>query len=247
MVNVPLPDGVGAWECDCFPRLLNDLYIAGIESPNAFPGPQEPEVNAVKAGIGHLLGIDIHYYALVTLDGFVGVIDALGGVTVDVQFNIVDEEYPHEDGVTRESIDIPVGPNDFDGHMALAYTRIRRHANDYARMQRQRCVLEAAIEQASPLDFVRGFPQLANVLEDSLRTDIPRSRLVDFVQLARKVDTSEIVTLRFIPPAYISGSNDRGNIPDVGLIREHTRLATTQNPLTVIDTLGLESLDTTCS
>jgi len=247
MVNVPLPDGYGAWQCDCFPRLLNDLYIAGIESPGAFPGPQEPEVNAVKAGIGNLLGLEIHYYALVTLDGFVGVIDALGGVTVDVQFNIVDEAYPHEDGVTRESINIPVGPNDFDGHMALAYTRIRRHADDYARMQRQRCVLEAAIEQASPIDFLRAFPQLASVLKESLRTDIPRSRLVDFVELAAKVDTSEIVTLRFIPPDYISGSNERGNIPDVALIREHTRLATTQDPVTVIETLSLESLDSTCA
>jgi LCP family protein required for cell wall assembly len=247
MVNVPLPDGYGAWDCDCFPRLLNDLYIAGIESPGAFPGPQEPEVNAVKAGIGHLLGLDIHYYALVTLDGFVGVVDALGGVVVDVQFNIVDESYPHENGVDREYIDIPVGRNEFDGHMALAYARIRRNANDYARMQRQRCVLEAVIEQSSALEFIRAYPELANVLQDSLRTDIPRSRLVDFVELARKVQTDEIVTLRFIPPDYISGSNERGNIPNVELIREHTRLATSQNPQTVIEALGIESLDSTCA
>lgn len=247
MVNVPLPEGYGAWECDCFPRLLNDLYIAGIESPAAFPGPQEPEVNAVKAGIGYLLDLDIHYYALVTLEGFVGVVDALGGVVVDVQFNIVDESYPHENGVDREYIDIPVGPNEFDGHMALAYARIRRNANDYARMQRQRCVLEAVIEQSSPLEFIRAYPDLADVLQDSLRTDIPRSRLVDFVELARKVRTDEIVTLRFIPPDYISGSNERGNIPDVDLIREHTRLATSQNPQAVIQALGIESLDSTCA
>lgn len=247
MVNVPLPDGYGAWECDCFPRLLNDLYVAGIETPNAFPGPQEPEVNAVKAGIGNLLGLDIHYYALVTLDGFVGVVDALGGVVVDVQYNIVDESYPHENGVDREYINIPVGPNEFDGHMALAYARIRRNADDYARMQRQRCVLEAVIEQSSPLEFIRAYPDLVGVLQDSLRTDIPRSRLVDFVELARKVRTDEIVTLRFIPPDYISGSNERGNIPNIELIREHTALATSQNPQAVIEALGIESLDSTCA
>lgn len=247
MVNVPLPDGYGAWACDCFPRLLNDLYIAGIESPNAFPGPQEPEVNAVKAGIGHLLDLEIHYYALVTLDAFVGVVDALGGVVVDVQYNIVDESYPHENGVDREFIDIPVGPNEFDGHLALAYARIRRNANDYARMQRQRCILDAVIEQSSPIEFIRAYPELISIFKDSLRTDIPRSRLVDFVELAAKVDTEDIVTLRFIPPDYISGSNERGNIPDVDLIREHTRLATSQNPQTVIEALAIESLDTTCA
>ena len=247
MVNVPLPDGYGAWACRCFPRLLNDLYIAGSESPAAFPGPQDPQVNAIKAGIGHLLGLDIHYYALVTLDGFVGVVDALGGVDVDVQFNIVDEQYPHEDGVTSESINIPVGRNHFDGHLALAYARIRRNANDYARMQRQRCVLEAVMEQSTPAELALAFPRLAGVLTESLQTDIPKSRLLDLVDLARRIDTENIVTIRFIPPTYISGSNERGNIPNVELIREHAHLATTQNPQTVIEALSIESLDNTCA
>ena len=119
-VRVPLPTEMGIWGCDCFPRMLNDLYVAGIESPQAFPGPQDPSVNAVKGGFGEALGIPIHYYAMVTLEGFVGVVDAIGGVTIDVPFRIVDETYPHEDGVTVEYIDIEPGVQQLDGHLARA-------------------------------------------------------------------------------------------------------------------------------
>jgi LCP family protein required for cell wall assembly len=245
--RVPLPPGHGIWECNCFPKLLNDLYIEGAQRPEAFPGPGAPEVNAIKGGIGELLGAPIHYYMLVTLDSFVGIVDALGGVEMDVHFRIVEEIYPHEDGVTVESVVIEPGLQTLDGHFALAYARIRRHADDYARMNRQRCVLEALVKQSNPAEMVRAYPRIAAVLEDTLLTDIPISRLPDFIDLLPKVDTERITTIRFIPPTYVAGLDERGkDIPDVDRIRQDVQVAIANPSAVAVAELGLEALGETC-
>ena len=246
-VQVPLPPGHGVWECNCFPRLLNELYIEGIQRPEAFPGPGAPEVNAIKGGLGELLGIPIHYYALVTLDSFIGIVDALGGVTIDVPFRIVDETYPHEDGVSTEYVVIEPGRQEMDGHLALAYARIRRHADDYARMGRQRCVLEALLEQSSPAEMVVAYPRIAAVLEDTLQTDIPISRLDDFIDLLPNLASERIITVRFIPPTYVAGHDARGkDIPDVELIHNHVRIALEEPPPVAAAELGVEALEEAC-
>ncbi len=246
MVEAPLPVEMGIWGCDCFPRMLNDLYVAGIESPEAFPGPQDPSVNAIKGGFGEILGIPIHYYAMVTLEGFVGVIDAIGGVTIDVPFRIVDETYPHEDGVTIEYVEIEPGVQQLDGHLALAYSRARRHADDYARMGRQRCVLNAILEEADPVALALGYPELAGVLGDTMETDIPLSRIPDFIDLLPKIDQENMISIRFIPPDYITASTSSGNIPDVDLIREHVQIVINSTPDEARTILGIDSLDDNC-
>ncbi len=246
-VRVPLPTEMGIWGCDCFPRMLNDLYVAGIESPHAFPGPQDPSVNAVKGGFSEVLGIPIHYYAMVTLEGFVGVVDAIGGVTIDVPFRIVDETYPHEDGVTVEYIDIEPGVQHLDGHLALAYARARRHANDYARMGRQRCLLNAILEEADPVGLALGYPELAGVLGDTLETDISLSRIPDLIDLIPRIDQENMISIRFIPPTYIGGSDDNGfNIPNTPLIREHVQIVINNSPEDARRILGIQSLDENC-
>jgi LCP family protein required for cell wall assembly len=246
--RVPLPDGMGVWDCNCFPRLLNDLYIAGSEYPDAFPGPGTPGENAIKAGIGELLGIPIHYYALVTLDGFVGIVDALGGVDIDVPFRIVDETYPHEDGVTTEYVDILPGPQHLDGHLALAYVRARRHADDYARMGRQRCVLDAVLEQSDPAELLLAYPRIAGVLEETLQTDIPLSRIPDLIDLLPVVDLDSIVSVRFIPPTYLAEVTDEGRqIPNVDLIHHDVQLVLDSTPEEATAALGIEPLGDACT
>jgi LCP family protein required for cell wall assembly len=246
--QTPLPEGMGIWGCDCFPRMINGLYVAGIESPQAFPGPAAPSVNAVKGGFGELLGIPIHYYALVTLEGFVGVIDAIGGVTIDVPFTILDETYPHEDGVTVEYLEIPVGEQHLDGHLALGYTRARRHADDYARMGRQRCLVDALLAEADPVALALGYPQLAGVLGDSMETDISLSRIPDLIDLLPSIDLDNLISIRFIPPEYRSGFDATGlNIPKIDLIREHVQVVINSTPEEARQILGIEQIDDACS
>jgi LCP family protein required for cell wall assembly len=164
--NAPLPEGMGIWDCDCFPDLITHLYDAALQNPEAFPGPNTPPINALKGALGEMFGIPIHYYALVTLEGFVDVVDALGGVTMEIPKTIFDDTYPHEDG-SIESIEIKEGIRHLNGHEALAYARIRRHSDDFNRMNRQRCVLEAVLEQSSPAEILFRFGAIAEAMKRS--------------------------------------------------------------------------------
>jgi LCP family protein required for cell wall assembly len=242
--NAPLPDGMGVWDCNCFPDIITHLYREAEAHPEAFPGEDNPGINAVKGALGEIFGIPIHYYALVTLDGFVDIVDALGGVTIDVPVTIVDEEYPHEDG-SVESITIEAGTQHLDGHQALAYARIRRQSNDFARMHRQRCVIEAVIEQSAPTEILFRFGAIAEALKRSLVTDIPEERLVDFVDLLPKVETERIASLRITRDEYQTGADTGRVYYDVDRIRADAR-AMIEDPEAAIAALGLDSLDESC-
>ena len=239
MSGITLPEGHGVWECDCFPQLLNDLYFVASENPDWFPGEGEPGPRAIKAATGHLLGLDVHYYALVALDGFIGIVDALGGVDIRVPKTIVDETYPHEDGVTIEHVVIEEGDQHLDGHLALAYARIRRHADDFARMNRQRCVLGAVIAQSSLIELLASYGAIAEVLKEALETDIPQDRLVDFIDLLPNISFDRVGVLH-VDRDYITGADaGRAYYDEERIYREAQ--AVIANPTAAADGLSLEN------
>jgi LCP family protein required for cell wall assembly len=244
----PLPAGMGVWDCDCYPELINELWVAGEQHPDAFTGPGTPSENAVKGVISEFLGIPIHYYAMVNLDGFVDIVDALGGVEIYVPTAVIDEEYPNEDGTTTERIDIQPGLQTFDGHLALAYSRSRHQDSDYYRMSRQRCVIEAMMEQADPAALVLNFGKLAEVIKETMITDIPVETLPQLVELLPKVDLENVVSIRFIPPEYhlkYRDDGEKGRIANIELVHEHVKLVIA-DPDRAIEELGLEELDDVC-
>lgn len=245
--RVPLPPEIDVWACDCFPPILNELYDYGERNPDVFAGTAAPGANAIKAGVSELLGLPVQFYALIALDGFVEMVDALGGVTVTVTEPVYDPAYPREDGGT-EVIDLQPGVFHFDGHDALAFARSRFASDDYSRMGRQRCVLEALVAQADPLSLLRGFPQIADVLKRSLETDIPIDSVPDLIELAASVDTKRAISIPLIPPTYISGLTPEGyNIPNVDLIRDHAEIATTFPPAQAMAMLGIDPLADACA
>lgn len=242
--DVPLPEGMGMWDCHCFPGLIANLYQAGVQNPEDFPGPNDPPINAIKGAVGEMFGIPIHYYALVTLDGFVDVVDALGGVTIEIPKTIFDDTYPHEDG-SIESIEIKEGTRHLNGHEALAYARIRRNSDDFNRMNRQRCVLEAVLEQSSPTEILFRFGAIAEALKRSLETDIPQERLADFIDLLPVISTDRIATLRITRAEYQTGSSAGSTYYDIDRFREDAQ-ALMANPEIAQEELGLDDLDDTC-
>ncbi len=246
--QAPLPDGMGVWDCNCYPELINELWVAGEQHPEAFPGPGTPSENAVKGVISEFLGIPIHYYAMVNLDGFVDIVDALGGVEIYIPSTVIDEEYPNEDGTTTERIQIDQGWQELDGHLALAYSRTRNQDSDYFRMNRQRCVIEAIIDKADPVSLLRNFGKLADVVKDTTLTDIPLDALPQLVQLLPDLDLDSVVSVRFIPPEYHLKYRDDGQpgrVANIDLVHEHVNLVIT-DPQRAIDELGLEKLDDVC-
>ncbi len=238
----PLPEGMGIWDCDCYPELINELWLAGEEYPEAFPGPGTPSENAVKGVVSEFLGIPIHNYALVNLDGFAELIDAIGGVDIYVPERIVDNEYPTLDGGFTRLV-IEPGLQHMNGEEALAYARTRHQDTDYHRMGRQRCVIEAAMEQMTPTDLITSFDRIASAIKNTVTTDIPLERLPDLVELYPKIDLEEVVSIRFIPPTYHLKYRDDGKlgaIANIELVHEHVQLVLADPERAVIE-LGLET------
>jgi hypothetical protein len=110
---------------------------------------------------------------------------------------------------TREMPDdyIEPGPDQrMDGARALAFARGRFGLTDYDRMARQRCTINAIIDAADPVTLLERYQELAATTQDIVSTDIPRSALDDFVDLAFLVKDAEVRSVVFddtvIDPAY---------------------------------------------
>ncbi len=197
------PDGFeGANESD---SLLNAVYRTG---PAWYPdilGPtDDPGADFLKLGVGEALGLPIDYFVLVNLDGFSRLVDALGGITVNVNY------YVPINGITGEELPddyIAPGPaQHLDGYMALQFARGRYGLTDYDRMDRQRCTIDAIIAEADPITLLDQYQELAATTRDIVSTDIPQSALDDFVDLAFLVKDAEVRSVVFdtslIDPAY---------------------------------------------
>jgi LCP family protein required for cell wall assembly len=116
-------------------------------------------------------GLSPHGYVLVDFAGFVALVDALGGIDLDVPQTIVDESYPTPDyGVT--TIVVPAGPQHMDGATALIYARTRHADSDFGRSQRQQQILRAlAARAARPAAWPR-LPAAWTVARAYLTTDL---------------------------------------------------------------------------
>jgi LCP family protein required for cell wall assembly len=200
--SVPLPPSAQT-ELDTFPDILNALWGYAEAHPEMFPGAKRPGPTALKATIGSLLGLRIDYYAAVDLRGFVEAVDALGGVTVNVQRHVWDAGIsPPVEGEPLIAIDLEPGRHHLDGRTALAYVRTRWASSDYDRMHRQRCVIGALAQQASVGRLLRAFPKIASTMKKYVVTDIPLKALPDLIELVAGLDTEKMVGVSFAPPAF---------------------------------------------
>ena len=234
LTEAPLPEGMGVWDCNCFPDILTHLWANAEWFPDAFPGPQEPSINALKAAVGLIFDVEVDYYAKVDLAGFVGLFDALGGVFIDAPKRISDPGYPHEDG-SFESIAIEAGEQVLDGHDALAYGRIRYNSGDFARMHRQRCLLGSLLENTDPAELVAG--SFSDAISEFVETDIPLDGIGDFAELFSRVELDRFATVRITRYNYGTTGHAGYQIYDLERIREDARA------LMADPTLRLESLD----
>jgi LCP family protein required for cell wall assembly len=201
LVNVPLPAPASqAFACGCYPDLLNSLFRYAVENPQWFPGGDDRGYRAVQAAIAELTAVHIDGMVVVTLDGFVRLIDAIGGLDIVTPYAVYDPRYPHENGTQHEEIFIPAGSHHLDGHMALAFARSRYQDSDYDRMFRQQLVLTSLRRQVNPCDLVFRIPELLDIARDSLWTNLPIEALPDLLAAAAGVKVDRIVRHQLWPP-----------------------------------------------
>jgi polyisoprenyl-teichoic acid--peptidoglycan teichoic acid transferase len=186
--------------------LLNAVYRNGPAAHPDILGPtDDPGADFLKLGVGEALGLDIDYYLLVNLDGFSRLVDALGGITLNVNYYVP----VNGDTATGELPDayIAPGPDQLMGGVrALDFARGRYGLSDYLRMDRQRCVLQAIVDAANPVTLLSQYQELARTTQDIVSTDVPSAVLGDAVDLAFKVKDAGIRSVVFdstvINPAY---------------------------------------------
>ncbi|MBA2558530.1 MAG: LCP family protein, partial [Propionibacteriales bacterium] len=146
-------------------------------------------------------------YALVDLKGFQDLVDAVGGVTIKIG-------QPIPIGSVGDITDwIPAGTRHLDGYQTLWYARSRATSDDYSRMARQKCVMNAMLHQLDPTTVVSNFGDIAKAGKQVISTSIPASELSTFVELSLKTRNLPISTVSFVPPRIDTGD------PDWSLIR----------------------------
>lgn len=203
LANVPLPpESAGAFRNGRYPGFLNSLYVYAVKHPSQFPGGDAAGFRAVTGAIQELIGEPLDGAIVVNLNGFVDLVDAVGGLWVDIPYSLYDAHYPKPDGSGYIEISIKAGCQHLDGERALEYARSRHQDSDYGRMRRQQRVLLALAGQLDPIGLLPQVPHLLDIAKDNLWTTIDQAEIANLAVLAARVDTADIQTISLAPPTY---------------------------------------------
>ncbi|HEY9294034.1 MAG TPA: LCP family protein [Microlunatus sp.] len=223
MEDVPFPDssplhkkfpkGYGCADHSC---MLNAVYTYAMAHKDLYPGVKNPGAQATKEAAEGATGLKINYYALVDLKGFQQLIDAVGGITLTVNSRLpIGGQTPGQ----KVKNYIEPGKQHMDGFHALWYARSRHADSDYARMARQKCVMNAMLNQLDPVTVLTKFNDIAKAGKEVMETDVPPSRINQLIELAGKAKQHKIASVAFVPPMVYPGS------PDFALMHSTTQAA----------------------
>jgi LCP family protein required for cell wall assembly len=202
------PDGF-----DCEGCYLNGLSTWAADNAELF-ADDDPGLQATIEGVEGITGLDINYHVMVNMKGFRELVDALGGIRLRVR-----------DRIPIGGVGAPItgyiepGVRRLDGFETLWFSRSRSGADDYSRMARQKCVMNAMLEQLSPRTVVTKFGRIAEASKQVVSTDLPASEVDRFVALAMKAKSLPVTTVSFVPPLVNTAR------PDVELIHERVQRA----------------------
>jgi LCP family protein required for cell wall assembly len=223
--------------CHCFPDQINAIYPFTRKWVDTYPDEVDPGLAALRDTLEILLGIEIDYYAMVNMGGFVRVVDALGGVRVYVTGSVSTEVSPAREGEEWIIIDLSPGWQRLNGHEALAYVRERKSTSDYTRMHRQRCMLRAVAAEADPATLLTRFSVISQAVGSSVRTDIDLAYLPRLLEYASALDLDDVATVGFVPPYYTPKLDARGKpTPDLPRIQAMVRWALNADETTTFST-----------
>ncbi|MBL3699758.1 LCP family protein [Leucobacter luti] len=213
------PNTYGDWGgCEVGRCILNGLY-AETEYfypelyPDAKANGSSPGIEATKDAVTGATGLEVQFYVLINMDAFESIINALGGITIDVK-----ERLPIGGDQYGNNVEgwIEPGLQGMDGYTAQWYARSRYGSatGDYARMERQRELQAAILAQMNPSNVLLRFQDVAAAGTQLVETDIPESMLGRFVDLAAKARAHSPLNVELVPPAVDP------EYPDFSVIRQ---------------------------
>ena len=174
---------------------LNAVYKIGSSSSEIENGGTQ----LVQDVVGESLGLTVPYYLKVDFSGFERLIDALGGVTVDVEKDIYDDQYPTPDK-GYQTFELKAGTYTMDGALALKYARSRYSTSDFDRARRQHKLLLAIREKAMEMDLIASPTkalEIMDALADSFQTNLTLSEIKRALALMKDFDATQLTTKVF--------------------------------------------------
>ncbi|HRA46744.1 MAG TPA: LCP family protein [Thermomicrobiales bacterium] len=136
--------------------------------------------------VSTFLDVPIDHYVLVDFNGFEDLVDALGGITVDVP-----AEFTAVNNMTFEP-----GKQEMNGKQALTYARHRGdNEGDFGRIQRQQTIIRALIAQTGGLDIVSSFNEFLPAIGGNFRTDLSLEQMIDMARTYRSICGEDAITL----------------------------------------------------
>lgn len=198
--------------------MINAIWSEVVGDDSANPAKIKQARATLKGVVGEVLGLRIDYSVMVDLKGFQQLVDAMGGIDMNVKLDPnnpwgwtaipigahwnANQTYPID--VPKKSdtrMWIPTGHQHLDGFQALWYARSRviDAEGDFNRMVRQRCVASAIVKQAKPTVLLGQYQQILAAAGDNISSDIAVDELPAFVTLVERIQKAKITSLPFTP------------------------------------------------
>lgn len=183
---------------------INTAYVYGWSGKDAGAAPK-----AVEQALEANLGVKADYYLVFDVFAAERVIDALGGVDVDIEKPVRQADYSDDD-VHVVPQEFAVGRRHLDGYQAVAYGRIREGSSDLDRIRRQQQVASAVMGKlSSPRAFLRAWT-LWRAYSGSVHTDLSLRQSLGLAALVRRLPDDGVVMRSLgeatAPCSYCEGS-----------------------------------------
>ncbi|MGB6836245.1 MAG: LCP family protein [Dehalococcoidia bacterium] len=185
-----------------FEERINSAYVIGTVNNYDGGGP-----GLAMEVVEHTLDIPIHHYMVIDFEGFLEVIDGLGGIEVEVPEEIYDPYYSWTElPGDYDPQSFEAGLQHMDGRTALAYARIRRSSDDLDRIQRQQRIMFAVMDKALSLDVLAHAVDLWREYKDAVDTDFNDLQIPGLAALAAQIPPDRVSALSLGPAtvAYIT-------------------------------------------
>ena len=193
LLNIPRDTGrFPLYGGGTYDNRINSFLNHARRNPELFP---EGPIRALTNEMAFLVGIPIHYYAVVNMEGFASLVDMVGGVDVTIDYEIADPV---------RKLYLQPGRHHLDGGDALAFVRSRYgpNNNDYRRGQRQQQVIRALAERVRDPRVVVRLPELSREAARFARTNIPTDSLEQFLDVLDGVQDATPTRVVFQPRDY---------------------------------------------
>ncbi|WP_166821639.1 LCP family protein [Brevibacterium limosum] len=188
--------------------LINAVWQWGEQNPDQIGNPHglEPGMWATMQAVEGSLGLKLDYWSSVDMAGFEDVVDAIGGVKIDVERPIPMGGGKSMSGVKNDVYGwVDPGPQTLKGKDALWYVRSREGSDNYDRMCRQQRMLKTTLEQVDPQEIATAYPKLANSATRNIATSIPQNEIPAFIELAMMMQKGDVTTVQInndVTPTY---------------------------------------------